>query len=90
MTCNIFLRNIILAAEKANVQFLHGHSIQIGATLEYLLRGVPFEVVKHIGRWSSNAFTAYLREHGRILAPYIQQKLAIQAELFEYTNITIR
>ncbi|THH29295.1 hypothetical protein EUX98_g4898 [Antrodiella citrinella] len=49
-----------------------GHSFRIGGTLEYLLRGVPFEVVKTLGRWSSNAFQIYLRKHAQILAPYIQ------------------
>jgi len=51
---------------------LKGHSIRIGGTLEYLLRGVPFDVVKSMGRWSSEAFTLYLRQHAMILAPYIQ------------------
>ena len=53
-----------MAADKAGVPF-QGHSLRIGATLEYLLRGVPFEVVNHIGRWSSNSFTLYLRGLGR-------------------------
>ena len=90
MTRNIFLRNIQLAAKKGNVEFTSGHSIRIGATLEYLLRGVPFEVVKQIGRWSSNAFTLYLREHGRILAPYLQDKPNINNEFLEYSNILLR
>lgn len=51
---------------------MQGHSIRVGSVLEYLLRGVAFEVVKVIGRWSSDAFLLYLREHGDILAPYIQ------------------
>ena len=50
----------------------HGHSIRIGATLEYLLRGVPFEAMKSMGRWSSDAFSTYLRKHAQILAPYVQ------------------
>jgi hypothetical protein len=47
----------------------HGHSIRIGATLEYLLRGVPFEAMKSIGRWSSDSFSKYLRKHAQILRP---------------------
>jgi hypothetical protein len=56
-----------------------GHSIRIGSVLEYLLRGVPFEVVKTHGRWSSNAFLIYLRKHADILAPYIQESPALEA-----------
>ena len=39
---------------------LQGHSIRIGATLEYLLRGLPFDALKVKGRWASDAFTIYL------------------------------
>jgi hypothetical protein len=47
-------------------------SLRIGATLEYLLRGVPFEAMKGIGRRSSDSFSKYLRKHAQILAPYVQ------------------
>ena len=90
MTRNIFLQNIKTASERAKLQNFTGHSLRIGATLEYLLRGVPFEVVKQIGRWSSNSFTLYLREHGRILAPYLQDKPQINNEFLEYSNIVLR
>ncbi|PPQ85593.1 hypothetical protein CVT24_012293, partial [Panaeolus cyanescens] len=46
--------------------------LRIGGVLEFLLRGIPFDVVKELGRWSSNAFSIYLRKHAAILAPYIQ------------------
>jgi hypothetical protein len=49
-----------------------GHGLRIGGTLEYLLRGIPFEVVQSMGRWKSDAFKLYLREHAQILAPYLQ------------------
>ena len=51
---------------------MHRHRICIGATLEYLLRGVPFDAMKVKGRWASNAFQLYLRKHNQILAPYMQ------------------
>lgn len=50
LTRNTFLRNVKKAAIEAQVSFSTGHSLRIGSTLEYLLRGVPFEVVKQIGR----------------------------------------
>ena len=90
MTRNIFLRNMQIASQKAQLPVLTGHSIRIGATLEYLLRGIPFEVVKQIGRWSSNSFTLYLREHGKILAPYLQKEPSVNAEFVEYSNILLR
>jgi hypothetical protein len=43
-----------------NLPDLKGHSLRIGRTLEYLFRGIPFEVVKSMGRWSGDAFTLYL------------------------------
>ncbi|KAF8798548.1 hypothetical protein BYT27DRAFT_7177580 [Phlegmacium glaucopus] len=72
LTRGEFLKRINLAAVELGVKSLKGHGIRIGATLEYLLRGVPFDVVKSIGRWSSEAFLVYLRQHAVIIAPYIQ------------------
>lgn len=69
---NFFIRRLGEAAALANVEPPKGHSFRIGGTLEYLLRGISLEVVKAIGRWSSDAFKLYLREHARVLAPYLQ------------------
>jgi hypothetical protein len=63
------LQDLSKALQLARFQ---GHSIRIGATLELLLRGVPFDVVKTIGRWSSEAFLVYLRDHAVVMAPYMQ------------------
>ena len=90
LTRNNFIRNVKNSASKAGLVFNSGHSLRIGSTLEYLLRGVPFEVVKQIGRWSSNLFTLYLREHGRILAPYLQTNPPINNEFLEYSSIILR
>ncbi|KAJ6505708.1 DNA breaking-rejoining enzyme, partial [Mycena vitilis] len=38
-----------------------GHSFRIGGTTELLLAGVPPDVVKAMGRWSSDAFLRYWR-----------------------------
>ena len=53
---------------------LKGHSLRIGGTLFSLLKGVPFDVVKTLGRWSSESFTVYLRHHALILAPFLQHR----------------
>ncbi|KAK2467299.1 hypothetical protein APHAL10511_000848 [Amanita phalloides] len=62
----------------ANQLTLQGHSIHIGAVLEYLLWGMSFKTVKAKGQWASNAFTVYLHSHAEIMAPYMQdnQELA--------------
>ncbi|KAG2108730.1 uncharacterized protein F5147DRAFT_576659 [Suillus discolor] len=57
---------------------LKGHGLHIGGTLEYLLHGVPFDVVKSMGRWSSEAFMSYLHKHALILAPYLQGSPALE------------
>ena len=50
---------------------LKGHGIRIGGMLEFLLRGVPFDVTKSLGQWSSDAFSMYLCQHAIIITPYI-------------------
>jgi hypothetical protein len=62
------------AAREAGFDPRQGHGIRIGATLEYLLRGVPFDVMKVKGRWASDAFEKYLTKHAQILAPYMQDR----------------
>jgi len=72
LTKSKFLAELAKATCAAGLEPLQGHGIRIGSTLEYLLRGVPFDVMKVKGRWSSDAFMLYLRKHAQILAPYIQ------------------
>jgi hypothetical protein len=66
------MARVLTISVLADLPNLKGHSLRIGGTLMYLLRGIPFDVVKSMGRWSSEAFTIYLRQHAMILAPYIQ------------------
>lgn len=72
MTRSNFLKRLKTAAAAAGVELPAGHSIRIGSTTEYLLRGVPFDVMRAKGRWKSDAFLLYLRKHAEIMAPYIQ------------------
>ena len=72
LTRRAFLHRLNSIASVLGVESLKGHGIHIGGTLEYLLRGVPFDVVKSMGRWSSEAFTIYLHKHAVIMAPYLQ------------------
>ena len=40
---------------------ISGHSFRIGGTTELLLRGIPPDVIKTLGRWESDSFLAYWR-----------------------------
>ncbi|KAG2343185.1 hypothetical protein BDR05DRAFT_976011 [Suillus weaverae] len=64
--------------KRAGLGNLKGHGLRIGGSLKYLLRGVLFDVVKSMGRWSSEAFTIYLRKHVSILASYLQKSPALE------------
>jgi hypothetical protein len=72
-----------------NLDSLKGHGVRIGGTLEYLLRGIPFDVVKSMGRWGSDAFVLYLRKHAVIMAPYLQRGLVLEA-FTRYTMPPVR
>ncbi|KAJ6615570.1 hypothetical protein B0H10DRAFT_2164803 [Mycena sp. CBHHK59/15] len=61
LTKTVFITQIHKAFKTTKLEPLQGHSIHIGAMLFYLLRGTPFDVVKTISRWASNAFLLYLR-----------------------------
>jgi hypothetical protein len=69
---------------------LKGHSLRIGGTLFYLLKGVPFDVVKTMGRWSSKSFTLYLRHHAIVLAPFLQQQPGVLDNLRRYILPPVR
>ena len=73
MTRTIFLNRINKILKDKGLPKLLGHGIRVGSTLEYLLRGIPFDVVKAKGRWQSEAFKGYLRKHAQIMAPYMQK-----------------
>jgi hypothetical protein len=72
LTKPAFVKRLASAARQAGREPLQGHGIRIGATLFYLLHGMPIEAVKVMGRWSSDAFLCYLRKHAQVLTPLIQ------------------
>jgi len=72
LTKHKFLKTLHNAAISAGHTPCKGHGIRIGATLEYLLRKLPFDVVKAKGRWAGDSFSLYLRKHAQIMAPYMQ------------------
>jgi len=90
LTKTKFIARLAKAAKEAGLNPLQGHGIRIGATLEYLLRNIPFDVVKTMGRWASDAFQLYLRKHAQILAPYLQATPILQDEFLRYTMPRVR
>ncbi|KAG1865710.1 hypothetical protein C8R48DRAFT_705741 [Suillus tomentosus] len=80
-----FLSRLATATRAAGHEPLQGHGIRIGSTLEYLLRNIPFDVVKIKGRWASDAFLIYLRKHAQIMAPYMQAIPTLHDQFLRYT-----
>ena len=83
LTKTIFIKALTRAATEAGIPPLQGHAFRIGGTLEYLLRGFTFEIVKIKGRWTSDAFLTYLRRHAEVMAPYMQAKDKLHMEFFK-------
>ena len=49
LTKHAFIKRVADASHAASLEPLQGHGIRIGATLFYLLRGMPFEAMKVMG-----------------------------------------
>ena len=90
LTKTKFIQTLNLAATQANLPPSKGHAIRIGATLEYLLRQVPLDVVKVKGRWASEAFIQYLRDHAQVMAPFMQAIPDLQEQILRFTLPTAR
>ncbi|CAD6904900.1 unnamed protein product [Tilletia controversa] len=71
-----FTQRIADALSAANLSStnLKGHSLRIGGCTEFLLRGIPIDTVRLHGRWSSDAWRLYLREHVELLAPHLMDE----------------
>ena len=89
LTKKVFLDRINRIASMLGEDSLKGHGIRIGGTLEFLLRGMPFDVMKSLGCWTSEAFTLYLRQHATIIVPYIQNHPVLK-EFTRYTMPWVR
>ena len=74
-----FLNHINTMGSSLGLDSLMGHGVHIGGTLEYLLWGLPFDVVKSMGHWPSDTFTLYLCKHAVIMAPYLQNSPVLDA-----------
>ncbi|KAJ6453434.1 hypothetical protein C8R47DRAFT_997724 [Mycena vitilis] len=90
LTKAAFRTRLAAAFKAADVDFIHVHGIRIGSTLEYLLRGVPLDVMKVKGRWASDAFAIYLRRHAEIMAPYMQAVPQLDANILRIMMPRVR
>ncbi|KAJ8593340.1 hypothetical protein M405DRAFT_786041 [Rhizopogon salebrosus TDB-379] len=82
-------KHISSAATAAGLPSFKGYSLHIEGAVEYLLRGIPFDVVKSMGSCSSESFIIYLRQHATILAPYIQATPVLEP-FTRYTMLPFR
>ena len=78
LTQGAFMTTLKDLCRSLDIECLQGHGIRIGGTLELLLRGVPFDITKTIGHWSSQAFLVYLCDHAIVMAPYMQNTLILK------------
>jgi hypothetical protein len=60
LTKRTFMDRLNAIASLLGLEHLRGHGIRIGSTLEYLLRGVPFDVMEAMGRWMGKSFLLYI------------------------------
>lgn len=67
-----FISRITAIAKHCDLTDLKGHSLHISGTFFYLLKGVPFDIVKVMGRWAGEAFTLYLCHHILVLTFFLQ------------------
>jgi len=84
-----FMDHLNSIASLLSIAHLKGHGIRIDSTLEYLLRGVPFDIMEAMGRWAGRSFLLYLRQHAIIMAPYMQTHTVLDA-FTRYTMPLVR
>jgi hypothetical protein len=63
-------------AAKGETYVFPGHSFRIGGTTELLLRGIPPDIVKSLGRWESDAFLAYWRSLDSLACIHLEDSSA--------------
>ena len=69
-TKEVFVRKVKSALSRAGInhQAYSGHSFRIGAATAAAMCNVPAHTIKMLGRWSSDAYMLYIRQHRSHLA----------------------
>ncbi|CAD6940137.1 unnamed protein product [Tilletia controversa] len=78
---SMFLARLKTAATAAGLPHLHGHSFRIGGCTELLLQGAAIEDVKAHGRWRSDAWTVYVRDHVTIFSSRLAPAPTVRRQL---------
>ena len=90
LTKSALTKRLDRAAKAGRFEIPPGHGFRIGGTLEYLLRKIPFDVMKAKGRWAGDSFLLYLRKHAEIMAPYMQDEADVQTAFTQYAMPPVR
>lgn len=69
---DVFLRRCNAIWASLGYPHTTGHSFRIGGTTELLIAGIPPDVVKVMGRWSSDSFLRYWRSLDVLAPQYIR------------------
>lgn len=81
MTGRRMLRRLNEILANAKHTRITGHCFRIGGTTHLLLQGVPPDVVKLMGRWTSDAFLCYWRSLEIIAPMYVELLRPVMAHL---------
>ncbi|KAE8183593.1 hypothetical protein CF335_g8277 [Tilletia laevis] len=72
-----------ILTRRAKLPVLDGHSFRIGGCTELLRAGNAFDDVRVHGRWSSEAWQRYVRDHAEIMAPRLHLDDAALSRIVE-------
>jgi hypothetical protein len=68
---NLFMDMCNDVWQKDGIQRITGHSFCIGGTTAFLMAGIDSDIVKKMGRWSSDAFLCYWRNVNGIFEMHV-------------------
>ncbi|KLO16817.1 hypothetical protein SCHPADRAFT_847516 [Schizopora paradoxa] len=75
LTSNMFLARCNQVWAASNIPRITGHSFRIGGTTELLTSGVEPDVVRAMGRWSSDSFLKYWRSLEHLIPKHVRNRL---------------
>lgn len=81
LTLRRLLRRVTAILAKHKFPRITGHCFRIGGTTELLLQGVPPDIVKLLGRWTSDSFLRYWRSLEIIAPMYVELLKPIMSHL---------
>lgn len=81
MTTNAFLARCNELWTRAGLARATGHAFRIGGTTELLIAGIDTDVVRAMGRWSSDAFLKYWRTLDQLIPRHVHQALSRRSRI---------